>query len=119
MARIVYTIGEIKGSIAGLTFQQNSSGKIVRARPQVRRTSTTKQQTAHQTQQNLLQQYQALTNTEKDLWNLYGKTFPKTNKYGQNKTLTGQNWFESINYQRLISALGSLAAPPAHVLPRS
>src|SRR6267154_5450968 len=100
MARIVYTLGELKGSVAGLTFQNNSSGKIVRQRPNVSKTSSIKQQGAHQNHISLLQSYSQLTNDEKGLWNLYASTYTKVNKFGEDKQLTGQNWYESINYQK-------------------
>lgn len=117
MARIVYTLGELKGSVGGLTFQQNSSGQIVRQRPQVSRTSTIKQQQAHQNHIGLLQRYQALSNDDKDLWNTYASTYVKINKFGQDKTLTGQNWFESLNFQRDMRSLSQFDTPPDHILP--
>ena len=118
MARIVYTLGELKGSVGGLTFQQNSSGKIVRQRPQVSKTSTIKQQLSHANHQNLISQYQSLTSSQKDLWNTYASLYTKKNKFGESKKLTGQNWFESVNYQKLIRSLTSFTTPPAHTIPQ-
>ncbi len=119
MARIVYTLGELKGSVGGLTFQNNSSGKIVRQRPNVKKTSSIKQQAAHQNHISLLQTYSLLTNEQKDLWNTYANTYTKINKFGESKELTGQNWYESVNYQRLIRSLGLFSVPPIHTLPPS
>jgi len=119
MARIVYTIGEIFGSIGGLTFQRNRSGKIVRMRPTVGKKSTSKQQSAHLTHNNLLRGWQLLTNAEKDLWNTYALTWVKVNKFGQDKSLTGQNWYESLNYFRTLLSLSLFTSPPAHDLPTS
>jgi hypothetical protein len=117
MARIVYTIGEIFGSIGGLTFQRNRSGKIVRSRPTVGKKSTTKQQISHSKHQNFLSLWQSLTTSQKDEWNLYALTFQKTNKFGENKTLTGQNWFESVNYWRQKLSLPLHTSPPPHTIP--
>jgi hypothetical protein len=119
MARIVYTIGEIFGSIGGLTFQRNRSGKIVRTRPTVGKKSTTPQQNAHIKHTQLLQEYQNLTLEQKQQWDTYAATFPKINKFGQEKTLTGQNWYESINFWRKALALPTLSTPPPHTLPQS
>lgn len=119
MARIVYTVGEIFGSIGGLTFQRNSSGKIVRMRPTVGKKSTSKQQRSHLTQNNLLRGWQLLTNTQKNSWNDYASVWMKQNKFGQEKQLTGQNWYTSVNYMRKILSLSELTDPPAHDLPES
>src|SRR3990167_8787809 len=119
MARIVYTIGELFGSIGGLTFQRNRSGKTVRMRPTVGKKSTTKQQESHLTHNNLLRGWQLLSLADKNEWNTYADTFTKTNKFGQEKELTGQNWYESINYWRNVLGLSELTTPPAHDLPTS
>jgi len=119
MARIVYTLGELAGSIGGLTFQRNRSGTIVRTRPTVSKSSTSKQQAAHQTQQHLLYLYQGLSNEQKAEWDSYAMAWTKENKYGQTKTLTGQNWFTSVNYFRELLSSSILNLPPAHLLPDS
>lgn len=119
MARIVYTVGEIFGSIGGLTFQRNRSGKTVRMRPTVGKKSTGKQQQSHLSHNNLIRGWQLLTLTQKDSWNSYAITWTKQNKFGQEKTLTGANWYESINYWREVLGLALLTEPPAHDLPQS
>jgi len=117
MARIVYSLGELKGSIGGNTFQNNRAGHIVRQRPTVKKQSTLKQQAAHASHHNLLYQWQQLTSDQKDAWNTFAATYPKTNKFGENKTLTGHNFFLSCNYMRLAISLSILADPPEHILP--
>lgn len=119
MARIVYAplVSEITGSIGGLTFQNNPSGHIVRLRPHISRSSTAKQTTAHAKLGNLLFQWQSLTGAERSLWNVFAKVWPKENKFGQDKTLTGLNWFTSLNWWRLQLDQPILTVPPAHTLP--
>jgi len=117
MARIVYTIGELMGSVGGLTFQRNRSGKIVRFRPTVGKKSTNAQQTAHAKHLTFLRGWQLLTLAQKVSWNAYAITWLKTNKFGEDKQLTGQNWYESINFMRSLLGLSELTDPPAHLLP--
>ncbi|MFQ5865598.1 MAG: hypothetical protein ACE5IW_10250 [bacterium] len=119
MAKVQYgaIIDEITGSIGGWTFHRNRSGAIVRARGGALKNSTVKQTQAHQKHIKFLQLYQQLTQANKDLWDAYSLTFTKTNRFGQVKTLTGQNWFESINYYRDLLSLSILNAPPVHTLP--
>lgn len=117
MARIVYTLGELKGSVGDLTFQQNSSGKIVRLRPRKNKSSTTRQQNSHAIHNNLLRGWQLITLSEKNSWNTYAGVWTKINKFGEVKKLTGQNWFESLNYYRGLLSLSLFTLPPAHDLP--
>jgi hypothetical protein len=119
MARIIYTLGELKGSIAGATFQQNASGKIVRSRPRVKRSSTTKQQTQHEFHQQLLAGWQGLTNVQRNDWNTYASIHDKINKFGESKTLTGANWYESVNYWQLKFNFVLFTSPPPHNLPQA
>lgn len=117
MARIIYTLGELKGSIGGLTFQNNTSGHTVRQRPIVRKSSTIKQQASHASHQSLLFEWQSLTVTEKDLWNTFASVHDKIDKFGITKTLTGANWFLSVNFMRLLMGLSLLTSPPAYASP--
>lgn len=117
MARIIYTLGELAGSVGGNTFQRNSAGTIVRSRPMVNRKSSIKQQAAHQAQQNLLFEWQEIGSDLRDDWNTFASAHNKTNKFGQEKTLTGQNWFTSVNYMRLLMGETLLTSPPSYDLP--
>jgi len=119
MAKIVFTLGTIVGSIGGLTFQENGSGYIIRRRPQPNKSSTTLQQTAHQNLQNWLNKWQGLTDTNRMNWNTFAGLNPKTNKFGQVKNITGANWFMSVNYMRILQSLSQLNDPPTYTLPHS
>lgn len=110
-------ITDITGSIGGLTFQSNRSGKIVRLRGGPRRVSTSKQTLAHQTHIKFLQLFQQLSLTNKTDWDDFASLNTKINRFGTVKTLTGQNWFESINQNRDKFGLSVLTSPPTHVLP--
>lgn len=110
-------IDTITGSVGGWTFHRNRSGNIVRARGAALRNSTTKQTQAHQIHIKFLQLWQQLTQVNKDLWDTFADTFTKTDKFGEVKTLSGQNWFESINFNLELAGLAILNAPPAHSLP--
>ena len=119
MAKVQFgaIIDTITGSVGGWTFHRNRSGNIVRSRGAALRNSTTKQTIAHQKHIQFLQLFQALIQVNKDLWNVFADTFTKTDKFGQVKTLSGQNWFESINFNRELVSLSILDAPPIHDLP--
>ena len=119
MARVQFgaIVTELVGSIGGFTFQKNRSGNIVRLRGNPSRASSPKQTIAHQNHIRFLQLWQTLTSGERTLWNDFADTFPKTTKFGSIKTLNGQNWFESVNFNRELFGLAVLTSPPAHDLP--
>ena len=117
MARIIYSLGELAGSIGDLTFQRNNSGTIVRTRPRQNKSSTLRQTARHTQHIDWLAKWQQLTQNQRDDWNTYASTWTKINKFGQVKTLTGQNWFESSNYYMSDMGQAMLANPPGHTLP--
>lgn len=119
MARVQYgaMITGLIGSIRGMTYQNNSSGTIVRGRPQTRRTSTIQQTESHNTHIAQLQAWQTLSPSQKDEWTAYAAAWTKINKLGQTKKLTGQNWFESVNIKLNQIGAAAVTSPPAHVLP--
>lgn len=121
MARVQFgaLITEIVGSIGGFTFQKNRSGNIIRLRGNPSRASSAKQTIAHQNHIRFLQLWQTLSSAERTLWNDFADTFPKTTKFGTVKTLNGQNWFESVNFNRDLFGLPVLSSPPVHELPEA
>ena len=110
-------IDAIKGSIGGWTFQKNRSGNIIRLRGQASKEATTKQTAAHELHQKFLQQFQKLSLSSKEAWDDFSLTFTKENKFGEVKTLTGQNWFESVNQNRELVQESILQIPPDHLIP--
>ena len=117
MARIVYIIGTLYGSVGGSTFQKNASGYIVRQRPQLSKKSTLKQYSAHNKLQNWLANWNQLGGTNQMAWNVFAMANPKTNKFGQVKNITGANWFMSVNYMRTLLGLTVLDSPPTYTIP--
>ena len=121
MARITYggIVTGLKGSIAGFTFQKNSSGEIVRSRPRGRKKKTAYQTTEQVKLISFLQSYSNLSLAHKTLWSSFAALWSKTNAFGQIKKLSAQNWYISINQnlQRISKPL--LLTPPGHTLPTS
>lgn len=119
MAKVVFGAGitTIRGSIGGWTFHKNRSGNIIRLRGQASRESSEKQTRAHETHQKFLTEFQRLGEASKILWDDFATTFTKVDKFGEDKTLTGQNWFEAINQVRVLIGESVLQIPPARDLP--
>ena len=119
MARVQFGGGvtSIVGSIGGNTFQSNRSGTIIRTRGFSNRSQTSKQNTASNNYQYFLYEWSKLTLLEKQSWDTLALAHTKINKFGQTKTLTGLNWFVSVNYMRLLCMLPLFATAPVYATP--
>jgi len=114
MARTQYgsIITDMQGSIGGLTYQHNASGKITRQRPSTVRQSTSKQCDRQSVFSDLVTAWSALTPAQKVTWATLADTYTKYNKWNEEKTLNGFNWFLSCNgYLSLVSEALLTSAP--------
>lgn len=117
MAKIVPAFGPIKGKVGGVTFQVNPAGNTMRATPRPRKSSSTKQSQAHQTHQRYLNQWSSLTLTQQMDWATFAATYTKIDKFGVDRTITGLNWFESVNQQLVFAGMSEINSPPTHDTP--
>ena len=119
MAKVQYGGGvtAITGSIGGWSFQTNRSGAIIRIRGGTLKNSTSKQTSSHQNLAGFHQDWQAITAEEKVGWDAFAVANERTDRYGTKKTLTGLNWFSSINYYRVLVGESILTTAPVYTLP--
>ena len=104
MARVTYgeSITEYAGSIGGVTFLRNASGPIAKLRslPPV---NPSPNQSKYQTRMAMLvAHWPTLTQTNKNLWDALALAHNHTTPWGETKTLSGYQWFLSVNLVRLL-----------------
>jgi hypothetical protein len=121
MARVQYgiIITDLKGSIGGVTFQNNTSGKIVRTRPIQLKKYTAPQNLTQQRFYNWVSRYSSLLFAQQLLWQAFASAHTKVNLFNETKTLNGQNWFISVNENLRIINQSFTLSPPAYTLPPS
>lgn len=119
MARVLYGphITNIKGSIGGLSFQENKSGAIVRLRPSTPFISSSRQNERHTAFSEILGRWDNLTLAEQQQWATFAALNPKTNFWGELKNLSGYNWFMSIGILRRIVWNPVPSIPPVYASP--
>ena len=119
MARVEYgtIITDIKGSIGGITFQHNRSGKIARLRPKTHKNPTSAQVDRQIKHTEILYDWQQLSGAQQGDWNNFADLHTKENMFGDTKKLSGLNWYEAINLSRDLIGMGSIIVPPAYNLP--
>ncbi|HUD44972.1 MAG TPA: hypothetical protein VMR41_05485 [Patescibacteria group bacterium] len=115
MARATYgsIITTLKGSIGGLTFQKNLSGNIVRLRPWRKKYNTPRQMTRHQIFLKRLHEWHLLSLGNQQLWNAFAALHTFTDPFGNLETLTGLNWYCSINTNLEMISESITPTPPA------
>lgn len=119
MAKVQYAapVTSLSGSIGGWTFQTNRSGNIVRLRPKGLQSPSPLQSASITTHLQLVSAFTELTPLQKQDWDDFSVAHTHEDRFGTTRTLTGQNWFISINRNRLLLNLGILNAPPMFFLP--
>jgi hypothetical protein len=119
MARATYgaIITDLKGSIGGLTFQHNTSGKIVRLRPFRKKFNSVNQQIWQQQLYLNVMAWRDLSLSDQQLWNAFAALHTFTDPFGNTETLTGHQWYISINTNLDIIGEPHITQPPAWETP--
>jgi len=119
MAKVTYgsIITEINGSIGGITFQTNRAGTIARLRPASFKSRTGKQNTAIANFTSLTAGFSELSLVDKQDWDAFANAHTKETKFGEVRTLTGLNWYISVNGHREQLSLPRIDVPPMFLMP--
>lgn len=119
MARVQYgsQITALSGSIGGITFHKNAANNIARLRPSVPRTPSSKQFLKQSIFNYLVNKYADLNLLWKQQWNDFAAAHTKTNFWGEEKTLSGYNWFLTLNYWKYTITQSTFTTPPTYQSP--
>lgn len=88
---------EARGSVGGMTASRNTMGAYMRSKASPVQPRTETQQKRRYALQKLTRQYQDLTPTQIAAWNDFASNWPTTDVFGDSITLTGLDWFVSLN----------------------
>ncbi len=119
MAKVTFGAGitALQGSIGGWTFHTNRSGNIVSLRPASFRSRTGKQNTEIANFTSLIAGFSELSLADKQTWDAFALAHTKETKFGETRTLTGQNWYVSSNGHREQLGLARIDAAPMFQMP--
>ena len=122
MARVTYGSGvtDYKGSIGGITYQNNTAGAIARLRTRAVVNPTASQAAYQNRMSYLVSLWPTLTQVQKDAWDTFAAANDHTTPWGDIKTLSGYQWFLSCNLRRMlyhstaivVAPVWSIQAPP-------
>jgi hypothetical protein len=119
MARVKYSaeINELVGSVGGTVFQRNASGTISHIKGLRRGRSSLGRMLSNIRLNEVVIFWNTLSIAQQDAWVTDYGGVVKANYYGEDKTLTGFNWFCSINSNKLLCSQSMVTAPPAYTTP--
>jgi len=119
MARVQYGGGvvQFRGSIAGNTFHRNAAGNICRQRISPYSPYSSLRSDIQSISYYLLTVWRSLPLDAQINWNDFASAHQRTDKFNDTKSLTGYNYFSSINFNRLLLSLSILYNPPSYTLP--
>ena len=110
-------ISNIRGTIGGVSFHAGRAGIVASRRVAQSKSKTVLQSESQITFYSGISLFRALSTSDKILWNDYALAYPHENKFGQQRILTGQNYFFALNYYRVFMGETPFTQPPARVLP--
>lgn len=104
MARIKYSalVDNIRGSIAGTTFQNNRYGYTVKTKPQLVNRNTAPQILQKLYMSQAARAWRTLTEGNRTNWNTYAETNPRPTRLNPDAYLSGYNYFLYVNRFRLL-----------------
>lgn len=114
MALIKPILGEMAGSIAGVTFSHTKGGLSVKRRPTPTNPQTAAQQLVRANLDELARQWRdILTDIERQDWNAFAAIKTERNKLGESVNWSGQQQFIALN-SRLLRIGGTVrtTSPP-------
>lgn len=102
----------ISGSIGGTVFSRNRGGAYMRARTIPVDPNTSFQQNSRARLATTSQDWQELTQAQRDSWLNWARQNPNTNALGAQITLSGQQAFVGLNSRLLAAAASTIDVPP-------
>lgn len=97
-----HVLTQASGSVAGLTYSRSRAGLVLRNRSTPVNRQTSRQLAVRNAITILVNTWtETLTQAQRNRWNVYAANVPITNRLGDQRTTTGQNWFIASNTPRI------------------
>jgi hypothetical protein len=119
MARILYTglVSELKGSIAGTTFQHNASGRIAKSRANQRFSPSGLQSGTQAQFAQVATRWRDLSLFDRESWDDFAFEYDRIDKWGVHKTISGYQYHALSNRNLLTIGEPMQDAPAPYVTP--
>ena len=114
MARIKFgaLVESIRGSIGGTTFQSSAYGFTVKAKSNIAKPNSIRQQQRKISMQSISRAWRSLTSANRLSWDVYASLFVVPSKLNKDSNLNGYNYFLKYNLLLFPEGIPSILADP-------
>lgn len=121
MARVTYGpyVTDLKGSIGGVTFQNNKAGAISRLKQNYGASRSNTQVIRQNQFRRCTALWNSLSATDKAAWDSFAVTNLLYDRYGGSKTVSGHQYFMSCNRMLTSFSAYTVSTPPTFSAPPS
>lgn len=114
MAKILFTafLADMRGKVAGTVFSKNRGGAYARTKVTPTNPKTLAQNAVRSILVGFSQGWRALTAAQRTAWNAAVGSFPRTNVFGNPKTLSGHQLYVGLNAQLSAGNAVGISTPP-------
>lgn len=106
-------ITNLSGKAGGSVYAHNRGGSYIRNFAVPSNPQTAAQSAARAAFGGFASQWRALTEEQRNAWEQATESFPYINRFGDEKRMSGENLFISLNRNLEIVGTSSISAPPA------
>jgi hypothetical protein len=103
---------EARGSVGGMTASRNTMGAYMRAKASPVQPRSESQQKRRYALQKLTREYQDLSSVQIGNWNDFASNWPITDVFGDSISITGLDWYVSLNSRLAALGVASNLIPP-------
>lgn len=109
-------VGEISGSVGGVTFATGKGSRVVRLRPVKRSHYSDAVLEAQAAYAAAVAVWQAATDAEREAWRVYARQNPLPNRVGESRQITGFAFYIRFVLSYFDAPIDSMKLPPAQSL---
>lgn len=117
MAKVLFGMmaADVRGKLGGQVFSKNRAGAYIRTKVTPVNPQTVFQQGVRAVFTALSQAWRSLSQAQIQAWNSSVQSFPRTNVFGNPKTLSGHQLYVGLNAQLQAAGQSTIATPPLPV----
>lgn len=114
MAKVLFSafLADMRGKVNGTVFSKNRGGAYARTKVTPTNPQTLAQNLVRSVLTGLSQAWRALTAAQRSAWNAAVGGFPRTNVFGNPKTLSGHQLYVGLNAQLEAAGAATISTPP-------
>ena len=119
MAVIIPTLGIVKGSIGGISFNRSPNGNIVKSKAPRRNVSQHSKVKGILPMLLIAKSWRFLSAAHRNGWRSVADGYSYVNRFGRSYNVSGYQLFQALNFNRSLVGGGMFTAPPPLVVPSS